>query len=697
MARVSVFLIVVVLIAGMAGCAQPAQYNLTISTTEGGEITTPGDGTFSYDEGRVVPLVALPHAGYQFAGWTGDVGTVANVNTATTTVTMNDDYSITATFAVMQHSLVIHTTEGGSVTAPGENAYTYDKGEVVNLVAVADEGYLFINWTGDVSSVADVNAASTTITMNGGYSITANFAGAIRDWYGLDAIRNNLDGSYVLMNDLDSTTLGYRELASSSANGGKGWLPIGRVAVSPVDDSNVTLVDAFVGAFDGQQYEIKNLFVNRPAEDGVGLFGSVDKGGALQNIKVISATVIGELYVGGLIGCNQGVARKCTSSGSVTGGWPVGGLVGWSVWKLNGIDGIVDSCYSTSSVSGNGGVGGLVGFAQGHVTNSYYAGSVSGGSDVGGLVGLFGNILRNSYYNYDEVLVNGRNMITPGALSAEDFEQWLANNMSLDINRRLPQQNGYYLINNMNDFKQLLIFGQDESLKFRLTTDLDLQSEPDFYIPYLVGEFDGDGHRISNLSLSLECVWSGGLFGYLGGRITRLGVEDASITGFTSAGALVGWNDGIVDNSYSSGGMVHGNSVVGGLVGGNTHGSVTNSYTTSSVSGHDRVGGLVGENTLQSTMSNSYATGSVSGISSVGGLVGRNEGTAGNCFWDVQTSGQPTSAGGTEETTAEMKNIATFSGAGWNIVAVANPSTRNSAYIWNIVDGQTYPFLSWQS
>ncbi len=43
-----------------------------------------------------------------------------------------------------------------------------------------------------------------------------------------------------------------------------------------------------------------------------------------------------------------------------------------------------------------------------------------------------------------------------------------------------------------------------------------------------------------------------------------------------------------------------------------------------------------------------------------------------------------------------MQNIATFSAAGWNIIAVANPGTRNPSYIWNIVDGQTYPFLSWQ-
>jgi hypothetical protein len=86
----------------------------------------------------------------------------------------------------------------------------------------------------------------------------------------------------------------------------------------------------------------------------------------------------------------------------------------------------------------------------------------------------------------------------------------------------------------------------------------------------------------------------------------------------------------------------------------------------------------------------------VTGNKHVGGLVGRNFGTVSNSFWDTQTSGQPTSSGGTGKTTAQMKDITTFSGAGWNIVAVADSGTGNTDYIWNIVDDVTYPFLSWQ-
>ncbi|HUW46698.1 MAG TPA: hypothetical protein VMW50_12990, partial [Dehalococcoidia bacterium] len=71
--------------------------------------------------------------------------------------------------------LTISSTAGGTVTAPGEGTFTYDQGTGVNLVAEAEEGYRFVNWTGDIATIADVEDATTTITMNSGYAITANF------------------------------------------------------------------------------------------------------------------------------------------------------------------------------------------------------------------------------------------------------------------------------------------------------------------------------------------------------------------------------------------------------------------------------------------------------------------------------------------------------------------------------------------
>ncbi|MDX9804021.1 MAG: hypothetical protein RBS96_08460, partial [Dehalococcoidales bacterium] len=74
-----------------------------------------------------------------------------------------------------EYGLTISSTTGGSVTTPGEGTFTYDEGTAVNLMAEADEGYRFVNWTGDVDTIADIASASTSITMDGNYSITANF------------------------------------------------------------------------------------------------------------------------------------------------------------------------------------------------------------------------------------------------------------------------------------------------------------------------------------------------------------------------------------------------------------------------------------------------------------------------------------------------------------------------------------------
>jgi uncharacterized repeat protein (TIGR02543 family) len=97
MARISIFFITIALIAGMVGCV-PTQYNLTISSTGGGSVITPGEGTFTYNQGKVVRLVARSALGYGFAGWTGDVATITTVNSFSTTITIDGDYSITANF-----------------------------------------------------------------------------------------------------------------------------------------------------------------------------------------------------------------------------------------------------------------------------------------------------------------------------------------------------------------------------------------------------------------------------------------------------------------------------------------------------------------------------------------------------------------------------------------------------------------------
>jgi len=128
MTRVSIFLIVVAFIAGMAGCDQPASHTLTITSAAGGSVSTPGEGNFTYAVGTVINLVAIPNPSYHFNNWTGNVGAIDNVNAATTEITMNDNYSITANFAEQyelaagdRHTVGLKTD--GTVVAVGWNAF----------------------------------------------------------------------------------------------------------------------------------------------------------------------------------------------------------------------------------------------------------------------------------------------------------------------------------------------------------------------------------------------------------------------------------------------------------------------------------------------------------------------------------------------------------------------------------------------
>jgi len=296
-----------------------------------------------------------------------------------------------------QYSVTIHHTEGGSAWAPSGPTSDLDYGEVVSIEAWPDICYEFVNWTGDVGTIADVEDGSTIITMHGSYVITANFvpkaveSTEIWDWYDLDAIRDNLCWNYTLMSNLDSTTPGYEELASPMANGGMGWEPIGWADVEPIYP--------FKGTFDGQGHEIHDLFIHTSYFFEVGLFGL--SGGVIKNIGVVNATVVGidDLCVGALVGMNEGTVSNSYSTGKVSGDGDygcVGGLIGDNY-------GTVSDSYSTASVVGSGCIGGLLGGNfQGTVNNCYSNGNVNGEDCVGGLVG--GNneyTVSNSFWDIE--------------------------------------------------------------------------------------------------------------------------------------------------------------------------------------------------------------------------------------------------------------------------------------------------------
>ena len=90
-----------------------------------------------------------------------------------------------------------------------------------------------------------------------------------------------------------------------------------------------------------------------------------------------------------------------------------------------------------------------------------------------------------------------------------------------------------------------------------------------------------------------------------------------------------------------------------------------------------------------------YSTGFVNGEKGyVGGLIGDNlNGHVEASFWDIQTSGKTTSAGGIGKTTGQMHRIGTYLQEGWDFV---NETENGMEDIWWIDEGNDYPRLWWE-
>ena len=262
------------------------------------------------------------------------------------------------------------------------------------------------------------------------------------------------------------------------------------------------------------------------------------------------------------------------------------------------------------------------------------------------------------------------------------------------------------------------------------------------------GSLNGQGFAINDLTIS-SSAQDVGLFGVIGyrGSVANLGINNISLTaegwngshgrddssGYAHVGALAGFNQGSISNSYATGvitsaspygtapdtgGLVGTNTgsisqsyagvditensrgsslYLGGLVGWNDGGTVKLSYATGAVTDtwdHSAdVGGLIGYNS--GTVTQTYATGAVTGPGTLGGLVGYNDGgSVTSSYWDTDTTGMNAERGlgghsrGTFSasglTTAEFGDSGNF--VGWNFGTLGGHSCSYEGPCWVIVD-----------
>jgi uncharacterized repeat protein (TIGR02543 family) len=138
-------------------------YDLNLTAGDGGSVSE--GGTFSF--GTEANIIATPNSGYSFVQWTGEG--IENPNSSSTFVSMTQNRSISAFFAVNSYDLSTSAGNGGRVSEGG--SFTF--GSSAAITATPSMGYSFAGWTGN--GVSDPTSPSTTVIMTDDRNLTANF------------------------------------------------------------------------------------------------------------------------------------------------------------------------------------------------------------------------------------------------------------------------------------------------------------------------------------------------------------------------------------------------------------------------------------------------------------------------------------------------------------------------------------------
>lgn len=295
--------------------------------------------------------------------------------------------------------------------------------KTMNTAVTAETGSAGVDAAGTSVSVGNTVITRPPATSGGGGGSTvspppqSDFAGGngteaspyqVATAAQLNKVRDHLDKHFIQTADINLGVKPWNEVA--------GWLPIG-------DYLNGA---SFRGIYDGGNYRIIGLFINRPSKDGVGLFGETSHGAVVKNLKMINVDVTGRDYVGAVSGGWGGYVSLVDStlvnvhvSGSVTGRQYVGGLIGTNstirqsssatnvhggdagglAGMLTGYGNVIEQSYATGEITGLV-TGGLIGHNNyGRIINSYSLAQVKGtGANNGGVIG--------QGYHFDPVMTN---------------------------------------------------------------------------------------------------------------------------------------------------------------------------------------------------------------------------------------------------------------------------------------------------
>lgn len=247
------------------------------------------------------------------------------------------------------------------------------------------------------------------VTINGNnYFTKADGYMWVEDVEQLQAINTNLSGNYALRNSIDATATSSWNDEGTDTNINEGFKSIGidedgNIIEANVNTNNgVVTKNGFYGKFDGLDYNIFGLTINRSGEDNVGLFGAVD-GATINNVTLVGGSITGGQSVGAIVGsARDSVISNSTNSTAVNGDYNIGGIVGDA--QNSTLTNLINTGTIGAATGDGNRIGGLIGNLQESSLggNSYNLGAVTSvGHDVGGLVG----------HAYDATIGDGTNLV----------------------------------------------------------------------------------------------------------------------------------------------------------------------------------------------------------------------------------------------------------------------------------------------
>ncbi len=301
------------------------------------------------------------------------------------------------------------------------------------------------------------------------------------------------------------------QMWGTNASSGAGFWPIGEEA------------PRFYGRFEGNNYTISNLYINRPSQDDVGLFGYISGGAIIRNLQLHDVDVMGYYPVAGLAGNNlDSTIVNVHVTGEISStDEEVGGLVGynWGTAKIS-------DCSMTGNVSGPSDyIGGLLGFNNGgDVTHCFFTGNVAGDDSVGGLCGQMNSGTLSDCHADADIIGTG------------DDVGGLIGHQNLGTVTRCSATGSAIGANHVGGF-----------------------------CGYTIGGTWAESYAIVEINASGTCA--GGMVGYqASGTITNCYAR-GNVIGAAGNGGFVGDCRGTVVNCYSTGAVSAGVMYYGGFVG----------------------------------------------------------------------------------------------------------------------------------